>query len=158
MVWNEPHSHMPQQLGFIFLLNWRAVYSLSAAMTAAMSSLIGNHTMDLFYLLNKNFKNLLFDSLIPQKNFESLSYLSSCSLSQRWRFRRICSNVLQGIESDLAYTKVSGVASQYILRSGSIWHPLSSSMLKNFFISNCKTKVCFLSMTAQLGVANTWCS
>ena len=33
--------------------------------------------------------------------------------------------------SDLAYTKVSEVASQYILWSGSLWYPLRKSMLKN---------------------------
>ena len=87
--------------------------------------------MDLLYLLKENFKNLLFDLLITGENFENLSYLSSFLLSQRWRFRRIHSNVLRGIESNHAYTKVLGVASQYILRSGSLWHPLSSSMLKN---------------------------
>ena len=37
---------------------------------------------------------------------------------------------IRGIESNHAYTEVSGVASQYILRSGSLWHPLSSSMLE----------------------------
>ena len=35
------------------------------------------------------------------------------------------------IESGLAYTKISGVASQYILWSGSLWCPVSSSTLKN---------------------------
>ena len=33
--------------------------------------------------------------------------------------------------SDLAYTKVLGVTSQYILKSGSLWYPLRSSMLEN---------------------------
>ena len=45
-----------------------------------MSSLTGNHTMDLLYLLKENFKNLLFDLLIIGRSFENLSYLSSCSL------------------------------------------------------------------------------
>ena len=64
-----------------------------------------------------------------QKNI--FSYLSSCLLSQIWRFRRIRSNVLRGLDLDLAYTKISGVVSQYILWSGSLWHPFRSSMLKN---------------------------
>ena len=93
-----------------------------------MSSLTGNHTMDLLYLLKDNIKNLLFHLLIIGRSFKNLS---SCSLSQRWRFWRIRSNVLRAIESDLAYTKVSGVASQYILWSGSLWYPVRSSMLKN---------------------------
>ena len=135
LIWSEL-NHIAiclsnKELGFIFLLNRLVVYSLPAAMTAAISSVTENHTMDWFYLLKKNFKNLLFDSLMTRKSLESLSYLASCSLSQRWRFRRICSKVLRGIESDLAYKKVLGVSSQYILLSGSMWHPLSSSMLKN---------------------------
>ena len=47
---------------FIFLLNRLVVYSLSTA----MSSVTGSHTMDLFYLLEENFKNLPFDSLITE--------------------------------------------------------------------------------------------
>ena len=39
--------------------------------------------------------------------------------------------VVRGTESDLAYTKLLGGDPQYIWRSGSLWHPLSSSMLKN---------------------------
>ena len=39
-----------------------------------MSSLIGNHMMDLLYLLKENFKNLLFDLLITGRSFENLSY------------------------------------------------------------------------------------
>ena len=64
--------------------------------------------MDLLYLLKENFKNLLFDLSSIGRSFESSSYLSSCSLSRRWRFWRIRSNVLRGIEPDLAYTEVSG--------------------------------------------------
>ena len=75
-------------------------------------------------------KNLLFDLLIMTSSFKNLFYLSSCSLPQR-RFRRIRSNVLRGIESDIACTKISGIVSQYILQLGSLWHPLRSSMLKN---------------------------
>ena len=64
--------------------------------------------MDLLYLLKENFKILLSDLSI-------------------WR---ILSNVLRDIESDLAYTKASEVASQYILWSGSLWYPVRNSMLK----------------------------
>ena len=74
--------------------------------------------MDLLYLLKEKFKNLLFDLLITGRSFENFSYLSRCLLPQKWRFWRIRSNVLRGIESDLAYTRVSGIASQYILWSG----------------------------------------
>ena len=119
MVWTELQAIClcNKELDFIFLFNRFVVYSLPAT----MNFLTGNYTIDLFYLLKENFKNLLSDLLITERSFENLSYLSNCSLSQRWRFRRIRSNVLRGIESNLAYKKVSG----------SLWHPLSSSMLKN---------------------------
>ena len=42
-----------------------------------MSSVIGNHTMDLLYLLKENLKNLIFDLLIRGRSFQNLSYLSS---------------------------------------------------------------------------------
>ena len=119
-----------------------------------MSSLTGNHTMDLLYLLKENFKNLLSDLLIPGRSFENLSYLSICLLSQRLRIRRIRSNVLRGIESYFTYTKVSAVASQYILWSGSLWYPVRSSMLKNkriFLLVISKLKPAF--STVQLDVA-----
>ena len=45
-----------------------------------MSSLAGNHTMYLLYLMKENFKNLLFGLLIIERSFENLSYLASCSL------------------------------------------------------------------------------
>ena len=89
-------------------------------------------SMVLFYLLKENFKNPLFDSLIMGKNFDNLSYLSSGLLSQRGRFRRMYSNILRGIESDLTYTKVAGIVYRYILWYGSLWHPLSRSMLSPF--------------------------
>ena len=131
-------------------MNRLAVYSLPTA----MSSLTGNHTMDLFYLLKKNSKNLLLDLLIPGKSFKKLSYLSSCLLSQRSRFRKICSNVLRGIESGLAYTKVSGVASQYILWSQSLWYPVRSRTLKNkLFLSLVISKLMPAFSTVQLDVA-----
>ena len=63
----------------------------------------------------------------------------------------------RGIESDITFTKLSGDVSQYILRSGSLWHPLSKSMPKNkrnVPLEIFKTSVCFLSMTVQLGLAN----
>ena len=108
---------------FIFLLNLLFIYLLPTA----MRSVAENYTIDLFYLFKGNFKNLLFDSLITGRSLGNLSYFSGWLLSQRWRFQRIRSNVLRGSESDLAYTKILGVLSQYILRSESFWHPLSSS-------------------------------
>ena len=122
-----PYFLCNKKLHFILLLNRFVVYLLPTA----MSSVTVNYTMDLFYLLKENFKNLLLGLIMTGRSFENLSYLSSCSLSQKWRFQRICSNLLRDIESDLALTKVSGVTSQYILGSGSLSQPLSSSMLKN---------------------------
>ena len=131
-------------------MHWLVLFPLPTA----MSSLTGNHTMDLLYLLKKNFENLLFELLITGRSFDNLSYLRSFSSSRIWRFWRIHSNVLQGIESDLAYTKVFGVASHYILWTGSSWYPVRGSTLRNkqyFFISNFKINGCFLDFT-------TWCS
>ena len=74
-----------RKLYFIFLLNRPAVYFLPTAMSFSTA----NHKMDLFYLLKENFKNLLLDLLITGRSFENWSDLSSCFLSQRWRFWRI---------------------------------------------------------------------
>ena len=68
-----------KKLGFIFLLNRLVVYLLPTA----MSSLTGNHMIDLMYLLKEIFKNLLFDLLITGKGFQNLSYLSNCLLSRK---------------------------------------------------------------------------
>ena len=62
-----------------------------------------------------------------------------------------------GIESDITFTKLSGDVSQYILRSRSLWHPLSKSMTKNkrnVSLEIFKTSVSFLSKTVQIGLAN----
>ena len=110
--------------------------------------------MDLLYLLIENFKNLLFDLLIIRRSFENLPYLWSCSLSQRWRFWIIRSNELGGIESDLVYTEVLGVAFQYILWPGSLWYPVRNSPLKNkqiFLLVISKTML--TCSTVQLDVA-----
>ena len=149
MVYNELNSHIPLQRGIRFYISLK-----STCLFVAYYQTFLTGTMDLLHLLKENFKNILFDLLITGRSFQNLSYLWSCSLSQRWRSWRIRSNVLRGIESDLAYTKVSGFAFQYILWSGSLWHPLSSSMLKiEFFHYNFKTNACFLTMAVQLGVA-----
>ena len=62
----------------------------------------------IFLLTERELKNLLFNLLITERGFENFSSLSSCSFSQRWRFRRLRSNVSQVTESDIACTKVSG--------------------------------------------------
>ena len=110
--------------------------------------------MYLLYLLKENFKKLLFDLLITGKSSENSFYLSSCSLSQRWTFWRIRPNVLQGIEEAFAYTKVLGVASQYILWYGSLWYPVRSSFLKKKWISSLEmSKLMPAFSTSQLDVA-----
>ena len=97
----------------MFLLNQLVVYILPTV----MSCVTGNPTMDLFYLLKENFKSLLYNSLITVKHFDKFSYLS-----------RIRLHISGSIESNLAYTKVSVVVSQYM---GSLWYPLTSSMHTN---------------------------
>ena len=131
-------------MDFVFLLNLLVVYSLPTA----MSSFTGKHKMDLLYLLKQNLKNLLFGLLITRRSVENLPHLSSCSLSERRRFWRIL------IESDLAYTEVSGVAFYYILWSGSIWYPVRSSMLRNKLIfSLVISKLMLAFSTVQIDVA-----
>ena len=49
-------------------------------------------------------------------------------------------------------------STQYILQPGTLWHPLSSSMLKNKQITslvNFKTNVCFVSVTIELAARFT---
>ena len=148
MNWTELHSCIScNKKQILYSLNWLLVYSLPTV----MSFVTGNHTM--FFPLKENLKNL-FDSLSTGSSFENLSYLSK--VFPCLKDGDLCSNILPGIESDLAYTEVSGVVCQYILQSGSLWHPLSSSMLKiaKCFISNFKINVCFFSMTVLLGEAN----
>ena len=148
MVCDELNSHIPLQQGIRFYIFLESTFLFVAYYQTFLTV-----TMDLLYLLKENFKNILFDLLITGRSFENLPYLWSCLLSQRWRSWRIRSNVLRGVESDLAYTKVSGFAFQYMW-SGSLWHPLSSSMLKiEFFHYNFKTNACFLTMAVQLRVA-----
>ena len=148
MVCDKLNSHIPLQQGIRFYIFLESTFLFVAYYQTFLTV-----TMDLLYLLKENFKNILFDLLITGRSFENLPYLWSCLLSQRWRSWRIRSNVLRGIESDLAYTKVSGFAFQYMW-SGSLWHPLSSSMLKiEFFHYNFKTNACFLTMAVQLRVA-----
>ena len=156
LVWTELESHMTLQQEPRFYISLESACCLFFVYSHELHSR-ESYDMDLFYHLKENFKNFLFDSIIMGKSFENLSYLSGCLLSQRWKFRGIRSKALWGIESDLAYKRLSGVVSQFILWSGSLWHPLSITMLKNrriFFISNFKTNVCFLYMTLRLGVAN----
>ena len=122
MVCNELSSHMPlqQETRYIFFVNRLVVYSFPTA----VNSLTGDHTINFFYLLKMNFRNLLFDLLITGHIFENLTYLSSCSLSKSLRFQRI------NCKSDLAYIKALGINCQYILWSGSLWHPLNSSIAR----------------------------
>ena len=125
MVCNKLNSHMLQQQGIRFYIPPELTYFL---FFAYCHELLNRESYDGFIVLFE--KELQFNLLITGRNFENLSYLSSCLLSQRWRFRRIPANVVRGIESTNDYIKVLRVASQYILRSGSLSPPLSSSMVK----------------------------
>ena len=64
----------------------------------------------------------------------------------------------RGIESDIAFKKVSRDVSQYNLQSGSLLDPLSKNMprnKRNVSLEIFRTSVCFLSM---LYGGTTWCS
>ena len=117
--------------------------------------------MGLFSQLEENFKYFLCNSLITGRSFKNLSYLFSYPLSRQWAFPGIPLNILPVIESSMASTKVSVVDFQYFLRSGTLWHLLSSSIPNNkrniaLLISKLVSgsSVWFLSMTVQPGVAN----
>ena len=82
-------------------------------------------------------------------SFKNLSYLSSLLLHKDGDSNESIQTYYQTFNYQtlltLKYRGLSGVVSQYILQSGSLWHTLSSSF---------KTNVWFLSMTVQLGVGN----
>ena len=116
-----------------------------------MSSLTENHTMDLLYLLKQNFKpNYLTIQLRQFVLFIKLFLITKMKILKN----TIHSNVLRGIEPDLAYKKVSGVSSQYTLWSGSLWYPVRSSLLKNKrFFSFLISKLMPAFSTVKLDVA-----
>ena len=97
-MWSELkhiHNHMPlQQIPSFYI----PLESTCCLISAYCHKFCNRELYDGFVLPDKNFKNIIFDSLITGRSCENLSYLSSCSLSQRWRFRRIRSNALRGTE------------------------------------------------------------
>ena len=109
--------------------------------------------MGLFYLLKKSFKNLLNDSLVKEKSFENLPYLSSF----RCHKDRDSEDVLERITKHLIRPCLHKSIRVCLPIRFTIWKLMAplSSMFKNkqIFISNFKTIVCPLSMTVQLGVA-----
>ena len=71
LIWTELHHHMRLQQR---LRSYIPLESTCSFFETAMSSLSGNHTMHLFYLLKNGFKNLLFHSMITTRSFENLFY------------------------------------------------------------------------------------
>ena len=112
---------------FIFFLN-RLVYS----MPTVMSSVTGNHTMDFFHLLKENL--LLKISYLTYWSWQGASRICfifqvvHCLKGDSAEYAR---TYYEALNQTLLAQKYPGVVSQYILRFGSLWHPLSSSMLKN---------------------------
>ena len=119
---------MPMQQGPIFYIPLK----LTCLFDAYCYEFCNRESYDEFVLPVEReliFKNLLFDLLITARNFKNLFYLSSCSL---WQI--IPKNTLKRITRHWirpCLHKSIGVVCQYIFLSESIWHPLSSSMLKN---------------------------
>ena len=70
-----------------------------------MSSLTGNHTVDLFYLLKKNFKNLLLD-LLNRKELREFVLFMKLFVATKVKIRKNTLNLLRNIESDLVYRKI----------------------------------------------------
>ena len=122
MVCNELSSHMPlqQETRYIFFVNRLVVYSFPTA----VNSLTGDHTINFFYLLKMNFRNLLFDSFNHETYFREFDLFIKLFVVKSLRFQRI------NCKSDLAYIKALGINCQYILWSGSLWHPLNSSIAR----------------------------
>ena len=109
VVWIELNSNMSLQAPKMLSHSNRfVIYS----MFTAMSSLIGNHRFvgGFFFPVKRVLKLSLFNWLITARSFRNLSRLSSCSFSQRFRFRRIRSNISQGTESDSVCIKLSGAS------------------------------------------------
>ena len=142
MVWAELHSHMPLQQRPRFYIPLESTFFFS--MSTAMSSMTGNHTMDSFTCWKRTFKT----SCLTHWWWEGASriYLIykgvRCHKGDSEEYGRTYYNGLNHTllaelacrACLLACTKVSGVFSQYILRSRSLWNPLSSRMLKNMQI------------------------
>ena len=105
------------------------------------------------WICSTSWKGILKISYLTHRSRKRALKICSCSLSQRWRFRRVCSKVLEVIESDLAYTSI-GVVSHYMLRSVSLWQPLRHSMLKNNRIFSLVVLKKYL---FSLHDSTTWC-
>ena len=105
------------------------------------------------WISSTSWKGILKISYLTHQSRKGALKICSCSLSQRWRFQRVCSKVLGGIESDLAYTSI-GVLSHYMLRSVSLWQPLRHSMLKNNGIFSLVVLKIYL---FSLYDCTTWC-
>ena len=95
---------------YTFLLNWPVVYWLSTA----MSSVTGNQTVDLFYLLKEEISYLTYHG----KELREFVLFTNLFGVTRKEILKNTLEAIRDIESDLAYTKVLGVASRCILWSG----------------------------------------
>ena len=125
MVWTELHSHVPLQQ----LPRFHIPLDSTCCLLVTYCHEFCNR--EFVALVERQLEKYPIWLLITRRN---LCYLSSCSFSQRSRFRRIRSSVLRDTESDCAYTKILEFVSQYILRSGNLWHLLSSGMLNKKWI------------------------
>ena len=121
-----------------------------------MSSIAGNHAIDLFYLLKKNFKNLIIWLIDHDKepryyliyqvvrchkdgDSEENAWTYYKTLNQTvltWKNRESSLNAFYGLEACDTHLAVA------CLRIG------------EFFISNFKINIYFLSITVQLSVAD----
>ena len=141
-----------KKLDLLFLLNWIVVSSLPTA----MSSLTENHTMDLFCLLKKNFKNLLLD-LLNRKELRQFVLFMKFFVATKMKIRK---NTLEPITKHWIrpclqknISRLLPIHFVYGLKACDTHEPVACWKISAFFISNFKTNVCFLSTTAQLGAA-----
>ena len=135
----------------MFFLN-RLVLCL---LPTTMSFLIGNHTMDVLYLLKENFKNLLLYLLITGSSRICLIYQVVCchkvkdSEEYTWTYYKTLSQTLfpqknQGLPTNTFYS----------LEAYDINWAVVCLKVSEFFVSNFKANNAFLlSGTVQLAVA-----
>ena len=141
---------LQQEIRIMFFLN-RLVLCL---LPTAMSFLIGNHTMDMFYLSKENFKNLLFYLLITGSSRICLIYQVVCchkvkvSEEYTWKYYKTLSQTLFP-------QKYKGLSPNtfYSLEAYDINWAVVCLKVCEFFVSNFKANAFFLSGTVQLGVA-----
>ena len=102
--YREFHNRESKIARWIFSPRWKRTLKISHL---TLSWRRTGKLMD-WFLYDNGLHHERVNSLKTGGSFENLSHLSSCSLSQRWRFQRKHSNVSWGIDARIGCTKLSG--------------------------------------------------